>query len=91
MAVDPRFFESFHVCFGIAATTASSYTSVGATSVRRFQRPVAFQDVPDAFLPAALRDGNPLRLPRRVNGRTRVVGQPVEVTDLPMEAPERAR
>jgi NADP-dependent aldehyde dehydrogenase len=50
------------------ATTASVHTSVGATAVRRFLRPLAYQDVPDALLPEALRDGNPLRLPRRVDG-----------------------
>src|SRR5690606_41462512 len=50
------------------ATTASIHTSVGATAVRRFLRPVAYQDVPDALLPEVLRDGNPLRLPRRVDG-----------------------
>ena len=30
--------------------------------------PVAFQDVPAAALPAALRDDNPWRVPRRVDG-----------------------
>jgi acyl-CoA reductase-like NAD-dependent aldehyde dehydrogenase len=50
------------------ATTAPSTTSVGLTAARRFLRPVAWQDAPDALLPAALRDGNPLALWRRVNG-----------------------
>ncbi|HKD98477.1 MAG TPA: aldehyde dehydrogenase (NADP(+)) [Micromonosporaceae bacterium] len=50
------------------ATTASIHTSVGVTAVRRFQRPVVYQDAPQWLLPEALRDGNPLRLPRRVNG-----------------------
>jgi hypothetical protein len=31
-------------------------------------RPVSFQSAPAAVLPAALRDENPLRLVRRVNG-----------------------
>jgi NADP-dependent aldehyde dehydrogenase len=41
------------------ATTAPSSTSVGLAAIRRFLRPVAFQDVPDALLPPALQDANP--------------------------------
>lgn len=48
--------------------TTSLYTSVGATAARRFQRPVAYQTLPDALLPAALQEGNPLGIPRRVDG-----------------------
>jgi len=50
------------------ATTASLHTSVGSTAIRRFLRPVSFQSVPQSLLPRELRDGNPLGLPRRVNG-----------------------
>jgi NADP-dependent aldehyde dehydrogenase len=50
------------------ATTASVHTSVGATAVRRFLRPVCYQDTPQALLPEALWDGNPLGLPRRIDG-----------------------
>jgi NADP-dependent aldehyde dehydrogenase len=50
------------------AATPSTHTSVGVTAMRRFQRPVAFQEVPDEFLPEALRDANPWHLPRRVDG-----------------------
>jgi NADP-dependent aldehyde dehydrogenase len=53
------------------ATTAPEHTSVGTASLRRFLRPVAYQNVPQALLPAALRDGNPLGVPRRVDGRAR--------------------
>ncbi|BDZ65594.1 aldehyde dehydrogenase (NADP(+)) [Agromyces mangrovi Wang et al. 2018] len=49
-------------------STTSIHTSVGATAVRRFLRPVAYQSAPDAALPAALRDDNPLGIPRRVDG-----------------------
>ena len=49
-------------------STTSIHTSVGATAVRRFLRPVAYQSAPDAALPPALRDGNPLGVPRRVDG-----------------------
>jgi NADP-dependent aldehyde dehydrogenase len=48
--------------------TTSLFTSVGATAVRRFQRPVAYQDAPEAVLHPALREDNPLGIPRRVDG-----------------------
>ncbi|MFI1167851.1 aldehyde dehydrogenase (NADP(+)) [Streptomyces sp. NPDC020801] len=50
------------------ATTSTS-TSVGATAIERWMRPVAYQNAPEALLPPELRDGNPLGLPRRFNGR----------------------
>lgn len=50
------------------ATTDPLHTSVGATAIRRFLRPVAYQDMPEALLPAALRDSNPLGLTRRIDG-----------------------
>ncbi|MGC5221523.1 aldehyde dehydrogenase (NADP(+)) [Micromonospora sp. DT81.3] len=48
--------------------TTSLHTSVGATSLRRFLRPLVYQSAPETVLPPALRDGNPLGIPRRVNG-----------------------
>ncbi|AUZ35864.1 aldehyde dehydrogenase (NADP(+)) [Arthrobacter sp. PGP41] len=48
--------------------TTSLFTSVGATAVRRFQRPVAYQDAPEAVLHPALLESNPLGIPRRVDG-----------------------
>jgi NADP-dependent aldehyde dehydrogenase len=48
--------------------TTSQHTSVGATAIRRFLRPIAYQDAPEALLPAALRESNPLGIPRRVDG-----------------------
>jgi len=51
------------------ATTAPTSTSVGTAAISRFLRPVTYQATPDALLPAALREANPLRLPRRVDGR----------------------
>ncbi|WP_167626735.1 aldehyde dehydrogenase (NADP(+)) [Microbacterium sp. MEC084] len=50
------------------ATTASGTTAVGTASITRFLRPVAFQNFPDALLPEALRDGNPLGLPQSIDG-----------------------
>ena len=52
--------------------TTSLFTSVGATAVRRFQRPVAYQDAPESVLHPALRDDNPLGIPRRVDGELRL-------------------
>jgi NADP-dependent aldehyde dehydrogenase len=51
------------------ATTVPLHTSVGVTAVRRFQRPVVYQNAPEYALPPALQDANPLGIPRRVNGR----------------------
>lgn len=50
------------------STVGSIHTSVGVTAARRFQRPVAYQDTPDAVLPEVLRDANPADIPRRING-----------------------
>ncbi|MFE7777542.1 aldehyde dehydrogenase (NADP(+)) [Streptomyces sp. NPDC057445] len=50
------------------ATTSTS-TSVGATAIERWLRPVTYQSAPSALLPPELRDENPLGLPRRVDGR----------------------
>jgi hypothetical protein len=50
------------------ATTAPAHTSVGMTAVRRFLRPVAFQNAPAHVLPPELRDENPLGIWRRVDG-----------------------
>lgn len=53
------------------ATTDPSSSSVGAAALRRFVRPIAYQDVPDAALPPALQDANPWNLGRRVDGDVR--------------------
>ncbi|WP_281171884.1 aldehyde dehydrogenase (NADP(+)) [Algoriphagus terrigena] len=50
------------------STTASNSTSVGAHAIKRFARPIAFQDMPQELLPDALRDGNPLGIMRMING-----------------------
>jgi len=49
------------------ATTAPGTTSVGMNAIYRFMRPIAFQNVPDALLPDALKDGNPLGILRLVD------------------------
>jgi len=50
------------------STSNPMFTSVGATAIDRFLRPVCYQDLPDALLPAALQHANPLGLARVVNG-----------------------
>jgi NADP-dependent aldehyde dehydrogenase len=48
--------------------TNTLHTSVGVTAVRRFLRPLAWQDAPADVLPEELRDG-PAGIPRRIDGR----------------------
>jgi NADP-dependent aldehyde dehydrogenase len=50
------------------ATSDSRFTSVGMTAIERFLRPVCYQGFPDDLLPEALRESNPLELPRIVDG-----------------------
>lgn len=49
------------------ATTAVAHTSVGTAAMTRFLRPLAYQDAPAEVLPDALRDSNPMSLPRTTN------------------------
>lgn len=51
------------------ATTNGNSTSVGADAIKRFVRPLCLQDCPEQFLPEALKNGNPLKIIRRVNGK----------------------
>ena len=51
------------------ATTDSRFTAVGVHSIKRFLRPVSFQDAPQTMLPEALRDENPQGIWRLVNGQ----------------------
>jgi len=41
---------------------------VGAMAIERFLRPVCYQDLPAELLPMALKDDNPLGLPRLTDG-----------------------
>ncbi|MBL1376342.1 aldehyde dehydrogenase (NADP(+)) [Zobellella iuensis] len=50
------------------ATSDSRTTSVGSAAISRFLRPVCYQDLPAALLPAELRDDNPLGLRRLLDG-----------------------
>jgi alpha-ketoglutaric semialdehyde dehydrogenase len=51
------------------ATTDSRFTSVGADGIKRWARPVCYQNWADSLLPDALKDGNPLNIWRTINDR----------------------
>ena len=51
------------------ATTDVRHTSVGTAAILRFARPHCYQGYPDALLPPALRNANPLGIQRLVDGR----------------------
>lgn len=55
-------------------STNSQHTSVGASAIRRFLRPVTWQDAPAELLPAELRDDCE-DIPRRVDGQLRLAGR----------------
>lgn len=50
------------------ATTAPQSTSVGTNAIKRFARPICFQDYPTSLLPKELHNDNPLNIWRLVNG-----------------------
>jgi NADP-dependent aldehyde dehydrogenase len=50
------------------ATTDARSTSVGTAAINRFVRPVAYQGFPQLLLPPELRDGNPRKIWRLVDG-----------------------
>ena len=66
---------------GVAVTTAmqhggpypassdSRFTAVGSDAIYRWLRPVCYQDAPQAVLPEALQDHNPLELERNINNQ----------------------
>jgi len=61
------------VCFSMhhggpfPSTTDSRFTSVGADGIKRFARPISYQNWPDELLPEELKEGNPLKIWRTVN------------------------
>jgi len=48
--------------------TDPRFTSVGPDAVKRFVRPLSFQNWPDEFLPEELKNENPLGIARIVDG-----------------------
>jgi 2,5-dioxopentanoate dehydrogenase len=51
------------------ATSDSRTTSVGSLAIRRFLRPVCYQDLLSELLPPELREGNAVKLPCLIDGR----------------------
>ncbi len=51
------------------ATSNSGSTSVGTLSIRRFLRPVSYQNIPPELLPAELAEDNPLGITRLFDGK----------------------
>jgi 2,5-dioxopentanoate dehydrogenase len=51
------------------STTDGRFTSVGTDAMKRFVRPIAYQNAPQSLLPDELKDGNPLGIWRRIDGK----------------------
>ncbi len=51
------------------ATTDEKFTSVGATAIYRFARPVCYQDFPEQLLPLELQNANRRGIWRTIDGR----------------------
>ena len=49
------------------ATTDSRFTSVGADGIKRFARPICYQNWPNELLPDELKNENPLKIYRTIN------------------------
>lgn len=50
------------------ASTDARFTAVGESAMRRWLRPISYQNYANEMLPQALQDGNPLKLWRSLNG-----------------------
>ena len=59
--------QSMHHGGPFPATTDSRFTSVGADGIKRFSRPICFQNWSNDFLPDELKNENPLHIYRTVN------------------------
>jgi NADP-dependent aldehyde dehydrogenase len=51
------------------ATSDGRFTSVGSLAIRRFLRPVSYQDLPEPLRPAGLRAEPEAGFPRRTDGQ----------------------
>jgi NADP-dependent aldehyde dehydrogenase len=51
------------------ATTDSRFTAVGADGIKRFARPISYQNWSNELLPDELKNENPLHLWRTINGQ----------------------
>ena len=52
------------------ASTDSRFTAVGINSIKRWLRPVSYQDFPQSLLPDELKNENPLNIKRNISGIT---------------------
>ncbi|MES2419365.1 MAG: aldehyde dehydrogenase (NADP(+)) [Bacteroidota bacterium] len=59
--------QSMHHGGPFPASTDSRFTSVGADGIKRFARPLCYQNCNDEFLPEELKDANPLKIWRTVD------------------------
>ncbi|MTI30088.1 aldehyde dehydrogenase (NADP(+)) [Xanthovirga aplysinae] len=50
------------------STSDSKFSSVGTSAIKRFARPVCYQGCPQDLLPNELKDDNPLKVWRTING-----------------------
>lgn len=50
------------------ASTDGRFTSVGADAIKRFVRPLSFQNTPNHLLPDELKDDNPINIWRKIDG-----------------------
>jgi len=60
--------HSMHHGGPFPASTDSRFTSVGTAAIKRFARPLAFQNWPHNNLPAELQNDNPRGIWRHVDG-----------------------
>jgi len=51
------------------AASDSRFTSVGVTAIKRFVRPVSYQDFSEQLLPPELQNSNPLNIWRTVDNQ----------------------
>lgn len=51
------------------ASTDSRFTAVGINSIKRWVRPFSYQNWPNELLPDELKDENPLKILRTINGK----------------------
>lgn len=54
------------------ASTDSRFTAVGINSIKRWVRPFSFQSWPDELLPDELRNENPLKISRTIDGKSTI-------------------
>ncbi|MHA4736741.1 aldehyde dehydrogenase (NADP(+)) [Dyadobacter sp. MSC1_007] len=61
--------KSMHHGGPFPSSSNSQFTSVGADAIKRFVRPLSFQNWPDEFLPEELKNVNPLGIWRTVDNQ----------------------